>query len=1211
MRRSLLSILIALLSPLTLMAENEQPIITLRSSTSSFTVSIGGYSDGYIDVDAGNGQEEKEIVATDFDSETGELTGTILTFTPTQGEVKIYGEADNISFLNLNGCYLTHVDVSALRNLSFLYINNNEDLDGLDLTGNTALRYLEAVDCPMTNGFIIGEKPELQVMMIAQTGNFRDFDTSRYPKLRYLSCWGNPEITSIDVSKCPNLIQLSCDGTSISSLDVTHNENLQILNIEDTRITSIDLSRNVNLLEFYGSHDSGTINTDVKLKDIDLSGNPKLMRLRISGNNFTSVDVRNKRYLRYLNVGNNLLTNIDLSGCEQLSEVVLSNNYFGFSTLPLPELYWETYDYYQHNLQSNKTYAENTVLDFGSMVLREGTNTTCALFQTDETNANNLVALDENYYTFDASTGKVTLLKATPDSVFLAFANDAFPAITLTSMPLRTGKFMVKTAEEFGKDIAAVTFTPAKNGEIAFAVGVAGASAQNPKAVLVDFGNGVKKNFTINTDGRSTAANVMGTAQSGSTVTVYTSQDDLLSALEIKGVELEDIDVTNSRALRFLTLADTRLTKIDLGWNKMLERLEMTGNNFGTLNIAGVNYAYNKSLLGDIFLSNNKLTEVTLTDNNYTLRNIDLSNNLLTNISFKDADRMETLNLANNQLSELNVNYCTLMTSLNVSGNKLTSLTLPTETAIKELHVENNALDFTTLPQLSNMNTYVYAPQQNIKIAAMGPGVDLSAQMVGGQTSFVWKKDGVALTAGQDYRENEGEFIFNTELVGSTLMCEITNSLFPGLTLSTTGITVAAMPTNLLASFTTPETQEGTISLLSSEPSNTICVDWSGEGTNMVYYNLVNTGLYTFPATSKAGATAKVYSYNEKSNLTVFGLSGFTLDDMDARGMRQLSKLTVKDAGLSSILWPESPSFAELDLSGNNFSSLELGEHAADMMMMALNENKLESFDASRYPNLLVLSLFGNRLKDITLNNPNLFQLDLGRNNLTSVDLSKVPSMNQLALTENNLESVDVSQLSMLAALYLDRNKFRFSTLPQDKGYSKYTYANQGNLSPEVVDGSVDLSSEAVVAGGSATTYRWFVGTPTLNMDLGELEGEELFVDDEFTVSNGITYFNLSYDGLVCAMTNEAFPGLILYTVPLDVKTAIKGVSEDSHLDVSVSGRTITARMANGAEALLIDMSGRIVGRATAHQGVVTLPVSNPGVYTIVTRGKGARILVD
>ena len=156
-----------MLASLNLLAQDENPILTLRSSQSSFTIAIGGYEADYIDVDEGNGLVEKELAAAELDSESGELTGSILTFSPKNGEVKIYGNAENISFLNLNGCYLTHVDVSALTKLSFLYIKNNEGLDGLDLTNNNELRYREAPGCPTTNGFTTGEKPELQSRSMA------------------------------------------------------------------------------------------------------------------------------------------------------------------------------------------------------------------------------------------------------------------------------------------------------------------------------------------------------------------------------------------------------------------------------------------------------------------------------------------------------------------------------------------------------------------------------------------------------------------------------------------------------------------------------------------------------------------------------------------------------------------------------------------------------------------------------------------------------------------------------------------------------------------------------------------------------------------------------------------------------------------------------------------------------------------------------------
>ena len=1199
--------LVTMLASLNLLAQDENPILTLRSSQSSFTIAIGGYEADYIDVDEGNGLVEKELAKTELDTESGELTGTILTFSPKNGEVKIYGNAENISFLNLNGCYLTHVDVSALTKLSFLYINNNEGLDGLDLTNNNELRYLEAFGCPMTNGFTIGKKPELQIMSVAQTGNFRDFNTANYPKLKVLSCWGNSEITQIDAHLCPDLIQLSCDGTNIAELDVTKNKNLQILNIEDTRIRHIDLSKNLYLTEFYGSHDSGSLNTDVKLDGIDLSGNPNLVRLRLAGNDFTSIDVRNKKYLRYLNVSNNRLREIDLTGCDQLSEVLLSNNYFGFSTLPLPSMYWQTYDYYQFNMKADKNYRVGAVLDYSDMVLREGTNTTCGLFMVDEDNANNVVALDESYYTFDAETGKVTLLKETDANVFLGFANDAFPGITLTSMPLRTDNFRVRKAEDFGQPVLALTFTPVASGNISFLAGVAEASGQTPRTLYVDFGNGLKKEFNI-TDEKATTL-VSGTVTAGKTVSVYNSQDDGLSALTMENIALTDIDVTQARSLRWLTLKGTALKAIDLGWNKALQRLEMSGNDFGKLNVAGANYAFNKSMLGDIFLPNNGITEVQLTDNNYSLRNVDLSGNKLTAISFKDADRLQTLNISGNELTELDVNYSTEMTALNASHNKLTRIVLPTESRLQTLNLEDNALDFATLPLVENLSTYTFSPQQMITIGKQGPGVDLSNYMVNGQTKYVWKKDATALTAGSDYTETEGKFVFAKSLENCTLTCEMTNSLFPGLTLTTSEFKVVPMPTHMIASFTTLESQAGTLTLRSSEANNTICVDWNGDGSGVEYYTL-GTDTERIPVTSKAGANAKVYTYGENSNLIVFGLSDMKLADVDMSGLKELSMLILANAGINSVKWPES-SFMELNLEGNNFSSIDLGTHAKDIFLLNLMNNKFESFDATQFPNLGILNLFNNQLTSVTLNS-NVWQVDLGRNQLKEIDLSQATSLNQLALTENQLSHIDISSCKYLASLYLDRNNFKFSTLPLDaKRMGNYfTYANQTDLEVEEVDAKVDLSNEAVIAD-SPTTYRWFIGKPTVNEETYELEGEELVADDEYKVENGVTYFNyMDENPFVCVMTNTALPNLTLYTAPVKVQhtvDAITSTAAESDFHVSVEGRTLCAENGSKAEIILTDMNGRQLAKAF---GSLRHTVAAPGIYLVITENRAAKVVV-
>lgn len=1193
--------------PQSVMAQEEEPIITLYTnlyktsgSSNSCTIFIGGIKDkDYIDIDYGLGTVEQEVVPATLDPETGTWSGTSITLSVTSADViKIYGDAENIAILNLDGCYIRQTDLSKLTNLEILYMNHNE-LESLDLSNIHKLKYVELSDNPINKGnLVIGDQPDLLMLEIAQTGNLDpNFKMSNYPKLKVFTCWGNPGITSLDPSQCPDLIQLSLDGTSVETLDVSHNTKLQILNISDTRIKNIDLSKNIYLREFYCKHESGSVNTDIKLTDIDVTKNVNLVRLAASGNKLTSIDVSKNTYLQHLSLTNNNLKEINLDNNVNLYQVMIANNNFGFSTLPLPKETWEDYDYYQKNIPVQKTYAEGTVIDFSDMILREGTKTTMALYQTDETNVNPVTALDESYYSFDATTGKVTLLKATTDSVYVAFANDAFPALTLEYMPLRTNKFIVKTADEYGKETKAVTFTTSESA-INFKVGVIGASATEPKTFYVDFGNGEKVACTATSEDIPATNNVSRFRLGSGEITVYMPQDEQLSALDIENINLSSIDVSTSRSMKTLRLVNTKLPSIDLGWNRSLTSLEMTGNNFGTLSLCGVNYAYQKTLLGDINLSNNNLSSVALSDNNYTLHNVDLSNNKLTEISFKDADMMETLNLSNNQLTEVNVNYCSIMTKLDISNNNVSSLVLPDACALTELHCENNAFDFTNLPQLDGLTTFTYAPQNEVSIPQMGPGVDLSAHQVEGNTVYRWENNGATLTKGIDYTETNGKFNFAPSLIGSQLKCYMTNDKYAGLTLVTSTFTVAAMPTNLIGNFTTTGNNTGTLTLRSYEDNNTICIDWNGDGTDLNYYT-VGTVVSTFDIETKAGANAKVYTYDTDNNLMVFNIQGIKMSDMDLSGMNELIGLTVTDAGLSSITWPQSNDFTELNIKGNNFTSLDLGTHSPKMAMIIAGNNKIETFDATPYNNIRVLSLYGNGLKSITLNNADLFQLDLGKNQLTSIDLSKVPSMNTLALTENQLETIDVSGLNGLAALYLDRNKFKFSTLPIDKGYSKYTYANQADIEVSEVDGKVDLSSEAIV-NGKETVYRWFVGEPTVTKE-GTLSGEELILDDEYSVVNGVTLFHIALNGLKCAMTNESFPNAVLYSSFVNVTTTgINGVTDDNESNISVEGNTITAHASNNTDVRLYDINGMLIATAnTGSEGTAIFNVAKAGIYVV------------
>lgn len=1195
-------------------AAEDEPIIVLKSSiyetygeTNSFQILLGGVKEkDYIDVDCGFGTYEQELVPATVDEE-GTWSGTLITCNVSkEGVVKIYGDASNIDVLILNGCYLTSAEFPTLTSLTILDMSHNE-LEGTDLTPFTKLQALYMDDNPFEVKPLVvgGNKPDLTILEMGQmTGLDPSFNLSDYPSLVSFKAWANKGLTKLDPSGCPQLQQISIDSTPVTELDVTKNASLSILNISDTGIKSIDLSKNTYLTQFYCDHLSGTINTGVQLSSLDVTNNPNLVYLYASGNGFTEIDVTKNTYLQDLYLDRNSLSSINLENNPNLINLSLRYNNFFFSTLPLPSDNWSTYEYAQNPISVARTQKVGTVLDFSDKVLRDGTTTTAKLYMTSDSDPNSLTELGEEYFTY--ADGKVTLLKATTDSVYVAFTNDAFPITA--GRPHSTTEFIVKTEADYGQDDKVLTFRAAVASSagtpIAFGLGISGATEQSPKKFYVDYGDG-KVEYKATSSSAPATPNVSGTNTTSGSVTVYVPEGELVTALDIENLTLNSIDLSAMHSLGTLRLVNTGLYSIDLGWNNSLRTLEMTGNHFSELSIRGANDAFQKNLLHDINLSNNEMTSVTLNDN-FGIYNLDLSDNKLTELSFKDADNIKTLDLSNNQLTSLDLNYCTLMTKLDVSGNKLTSITLPTETALTSLDCSNNSFTFSTLPALEGLAEYVYAPQNDITIAQKAPGADLSAHDLNGSTVYTWKDAaGTVLANGTDYTEEGGKTKFLDKLIGTKVYCEMTNPAFTGLTLKTTEIEASSMPTNVFAKFTTTADQSGTLNLMSTVPSTPVYIDWKGDGIELEQY-IVGTTYESFPVTSYKGAEVKVYSYNEECDLNIFSISGISMSAMDASKLTKLITFTVKDAGLSDIKLPASDNtLTEITLDGNNFSSIDLTRYK-DLRALALNQNKFTTFDASVYPNIQVLALGDNQLASVTLDNNKLWQVSLSGNQLTDIDLSKVPNLENLSLSNNELEHIDLSVLSKLKAVLIDRNKFKFSTLPLGDSYQMYVYGNQAELPITVTDMKVDLSSEAVV-DGTATVYRWFLGEPYTDEDTGELTGEELYVDDEYTLENGVTSFAKPFNDVMCVLTNEKFPDLTLTTPLVNVTTSgIGGIAADGNgTSVSIEGGNIKITAGAGQAVRLYGVNGQLVRSIYTTGGECVISGINPGVY-VMTVGKAS-----
>jgi len=345
------------------------------------------------------------------------------------------------------------------------------------------------------------------------------------------------------------------------------------------------------------------------------------------------------------------------------------------------------------------------------------------------------------------------------------------------------------------------------------------------------------------------------------------------------------------------------------------------------------------------------------------------------------------------------------------------------------------------------------------------------------------------------------------------------------------------MPQYEVASFTTTvDGQTAYMSLAANDDNTSVFIDWEGDG-NVTQY-LLGTTYREFTATTKAGADVKVYVADPADNFSVLSIYNVSMKDFTCNGDRlsRLFMLGLEGNELENIDLPVLNSVMELKLGNNNLSDFDFSKFP-NLYYLSLNGNKISSIDLGQAKGLGWAYLGNNRLSEINFSGNNTLEsLDLGGNRFTECpDFTEAPNVGQLWLNSNQLANVDnVLQLKHLRALNVANNKLTFATLPLQQ-WNTYYYNPQADIET-VIDGQgrVDLSSQASV-DGVATNFRWFIGKPTIDDETLEFVGEELILDEEYTVDNGVTTFNFEnqLDDIVGIMTNDNLPNIVLYTMPL------------------------------------------------------------------------------
>ena len=215
-------------------------------------------------------------------------------------------------------------------------------------------------------------------------------------------------------------------------------------------------------------------------------------------------------------------------------------------------------------------------------------------------------------------------------------------------------------------------------------------------------------------------------------------------------------------------------------------------------------------------------------------------------------------------------------------------------------------------------------------------------------------------------------------------------------------------------------------------------------------------------------------------------------------GGKFLAKLNVNRTNLTALKLNYYPWMESIRIDGNNqLTRLEVSR-MPKLKELYCQENQLTQLELSDLPALRKLYCNGNQLTQLELSNlPALGQLYCNGNQLTSLDVSENPALWHLNCDDNQLTSLDVSGATALMNLYCDDNQLTSMDVSQNTNLSFWSCDNNKiDINIEETSRTFDLHT----LPGS------FDPSKASDWKGGTVNGSIL------TVDNGATEVTYSYD---------------------------------------------------------------------------------------------------
>ena len=218
-----------------------------------------------------------------------------------------------IEYLDLNKRGIRSlVGIEDFVNLQGITAQSNQIEGVLDMSYNTQLFFVDFPDNPI-QALYLRNNPSLKDVWIYGTNTLEVIEILNSPELTSLTVHNN-KLKELDVSNLTNLVNLRIWDSDLEELDLTNLSKLEYLvafQIFTTSGNLLSLPANPSSLKVLEISNNA-------LNEVDLSGSTNLDRVSLGNNNLTDVDFSKNTKIEFLDVSFNNLNSLDVSSIENL-----------------------------------------------------------------------------------------------------------------------------------------------------------------------------------------------------------------------------------------------------------------------------------------------------------------------------------------------------------------------------------------------------------------------------------------------------------------------------------------------------------------------------------------------------------------------------------------------------------------------------------------------------------------------------------------------------------------------------------------------------------------------------------------------------------------------------------------------------------------------------------------------------------------------------